>query len=96
MKVTLSYQPRSGPNEQVPQTKPLHVTAVQVFAVERQAKQDGSTERSRTKAGAGAMNSPRLAGAPFQVGNVEFAPAMITFIALPRAGNRACQKACSE
>ena len=88
MKVTLSYERRSGRNEQAPQTKPLHVTAVQVFAVERRVKQDGSTEWSRAKAGARAMNSPRLAGASFQVGNLEFA--------LPQAGNRACQKACSE
>ena len=34
---------------------------------------------------------PVLAGAPFQPGNVEFAPATITFIALPQAGNAACR-----
>jgi hypothetical protein len=37
------------------------------------------------------MNSPRFAGAAFQVGKVEFAPATIMFIALQQAGNCACQ-----
>jgi heparanase 1 len=34
---------------------------------------------------------PVLAGIPTQPGNVEFAPAPITFIALPQAGNGACR-----
>jgi len=34
---------------------------------------------------------PVLAGIPIQAGNVEFAPATITFIAIPQAGNTACQ-----
>ena len=34
---------------------------------------------------------PDLVGAPLQPGNVEFAPATITFIALPQAGNAACR-----
>jgi hypothetical protein len=34
---------------------------------------------------------PVLAGIPIQAGNVEFAPATITFIAIPQAGNIACQ-----
>ena len=34
---------------------------------------------------------PVLAGAAFQPGNVEFAPATITFMALPQAGNAACR-----
>ena len=34
---------------------------------------------------------PVLAGIPVEVGSVEFRPATITFIALPQAGNEACQ-----
>jgi hypothetical protein len=34
---------------------------------------------------------PVLSGVPTQAGNVEFAPATITFVALPQAGNGACQ-----
>jgi hypothetical protein len=34
---------------------------------------------------------PRLAGEPFREGKVTFAPGTITFLALPRAGNRACE-----
>jgi hypothetical protein len=34
---------------------------------------------------------PALAGIPTRAGNVEFAPATITFIALPQAGNGACR-----
>ena len=34
---------------------------------------------------------PVLAGIATQPGNVEFGPATITFVALPQAGNRACQ-----
>jgi len=36
-------------------------------------------------------NLPRLSGAPTRPGRVSFAPATITFLALPDAGNGACQ-----
>jgi heparanase 1 len=34
---------------------------------------------------------PSLAGAPTAAGEVAFAPATITFVALPVAGNSACR-----
>ena len=34
---------------------------------------------------------PTLAGSPTKPGHIEFAPATITLIALPQAGNAACQ-----
>ena len=34
---------------------------------------------------------PPLAGAPVGAGTVKFAPATITFLTIPDAGNRACQ-----
>jgi hypothetical protein len=34
---------------------------------------------------------PVLAGIAILAGDIEFAPATITFIALPQAGNGACQ-----
>jgi len=42
------------------------------------------------KLGAGDV-LPVLVGIPIQAGSVEFAPATITFLALPQAGNGACQ-----
>lgn len=36
-------------------------------------------------------NVPTLTGAPARAGSVSFAPASITFLAMPNAGNRSCQ-----